>query len=78
MEGETNVLRHRIIQLAVAAAVVLAAVAADSAETITYTYDAKGRLKLVEHAGSVNNNVVANYTFDAADSRKNIKVTGAP
>jgi len=26
----------------------------------------------------VNNGVVANYTLDHADNRKNIKVTGAP
>ena len=49
-----------------------------AAETITYTYDAKGRLVLVQHSGTVNNNVTANYTYDAADNRKNLKVTGAP
>lgn len=51
---------------------------ASAAETISYTYDAKGRVTLVTHTGTVNNNVVANYTFDTADNRKNIKVTGAP
>jgi len=51
---------------------------ANASETITYTYDAKGRLILVQHNGTVNNNVVSNYTFDPADNRKNIKVTGAP
>ncbi len=47
-------------------------------ETIAYTYDAKGRVVLVTHAGSVNNNVIANYTLDRADNRKNRKITGAP
>jgi len=47
-------------------------------ETINYTYDPQGRLILVNHSGSINNNVVANYTFDRADNRKNLKVTGAP
>lgn len=51
---------------------------ARATETITYTYDAKGRLILVQHSGSVNNNVMTNYTFDPADNRRNIKVTGAP
>jgi len=51
---------------------------AGASETINYTYDAKGRLILVTHSGTVNNGVVANYTLDHADNRKNIKVTGAP
>ncbi|GAA0298052.1 hypothetical protein GCM10009087_04830 [Sphingomonas oligophenolica] len=58
--------------------IVAAAAVANAAETVTYTYDAKGRLILVQHSGDVNNNIVANYTFDAADNRKNLKVTGAP
>lgn len=70
--------RKRIIELALIGALIAAAGIASASETITYTYDAKGRLVLVQHAGTVNNNVVANYTFDAADNRKNIKVTGAP
>jgi hypothetical protein len=49
-----------------------------AAETITYTYDAKGRLVKVEHSGTVNNGVKAEYTHDKADNRKNLKVTGAP
>jgi len=70
--------RKRIIELAVIGALIAAAGIASASETITYTYDAKGRLILVQHAGTVNNNVVANYTYDTADNRKNIKVTGAP
>ncbi|MDB5581005.1 MAG: hypothetical protein JWR80_6181 [Bradyrhizobium sp.] len=65
---------------AVAAAAGVAALtgSAGASETTNYTYDAKGRLILVEHSGTVNNGVVANYTLDHADNRKNIKVTGAP
>ena len=59
-------------------AALAAAGIASASETITYTYDAKGRLVLVQHTGTVNNNVVANYTLDHADNRKNLKVTGAP
>jgi hypothetical protein len=51
--------------------------AATAAETITYTYDAKGRLVKVERAGSVNNNVKAEYTHDRADNRTNVTVTGS-
>lgn len=52
--------------------------AAVASETITYSYDARGRLIKVEHSGTVNNGVVANYTLDKAENRTNVKVTGAP
>jgi hypothetical protein len=52
--------------------------AAYAAETITYTYDARGRLKQVAHSGTVNNNVVTNYTYDKADNRTNKTTTGSP
>jgi len=70
--------RKRIAELVVVGALVAAAGIASASETITYTYDAKGRLVLVQHSGTVNNNVVANYTMDHADNRTNVKVTGAP
>ena len=70
--------RKRVAELLVIGALIAAAGLASASETITYTYDAKGRLVLVQHTGSVNNNVIANYTYDAADNRKNLKVTGAP
>ena len=60
-----------------AALIALTSVAGGS-ETINYTYDAKGRLIRLEHSGSVNNNVVANYSFDHADNRANVNVGGAP
>ena len=47
-------------------------------ETINYSYDAKGRLTKVAHSGTVNSNVVTNYTYDKADNRGLVKVTGAP
>ena len=52
--------------------------AVHAAETLTYTYDAKGRLVKVVHAGSVNNAIQAVYSQDKADNRSNVKVTGAP
>ena len=70
--------RKRVAELLVIGALIAAAGIASASETITYTYHAKGRLVLVQHTGNVNNNVTANYTYDAADNRKNLKVTGAP
>jgi hypothetical protein len=64
-----------------AGSIVLAAMAtglAAAPETVNYTYDAKGRLVKVAHAGTVNNNVVSNYGFDRADNRVNVHVSGAP
>jgi len=67
--------------LIVATGALLAAAAASYAsasETVNYSYDAKGRLVKVVHSGTVNNNVVTNYSFDKADNRVNVNVTGAP
>ena len=66
---------HRWLIALGAAAV---AAAAYAAETITYTYDARGRLKQVVRSGTVNNGVTTNYTYDKADNRTNKTVTGAP
>ena len=52
--------------------------AAYATETITYTYDARGRLVKVSRSGTVNNNVVSNYTYDHADNRTNKTTTGSP
>ena len=49
-----------------------------AAETITYSYDARGRLVRVSHSGSVNNNAVTNYSYDKADNRQTKTTTGAP
>jgi hypothetical protein len=49
-----------------------------AAETITYKYDAKGRLVEVKRTGTVNNNVTTTYQHDKADNRKNTTTTGSP
>ena len=51
---------------------------AGSAETVTYTYDAKGRLIKVVHTGTVNNNLTTDYTHDKANNRKAIVMTNSP
>lgn len=48
-----------------------------ASETVTYTYDAKGRLVKVVRTGTVNNNVQTEYTHDKAGNRKQVKVTGS-
>ena len=55
-------------------AALAATAAAMASETITYTYDARGRLVKVERAGGVNNNVKAEYAYDKADNRTNVNV----
>lgn len=51
---------------------------AGASETITYTYDAKGRLIKAERSGTTNNGVKYEYTHDKANNRRNLKVTGSP
>jgi len=57
--------------------IIIAAIgaAALASETITYSYDARGRLVKVQRSGSVNNNVTANYSYDKGDNRTNVNVT---
>ena len=63
---------------ALALAVLATAPAAKAAETVTYTYDGKGRLVKVVRTGTVNNNVTAEYTHDKADNRTRAKTTNSP
>jgi hypothetical protein len=60
------------------ATLLVAGTAAFATETITYTYDAKGRLVKVERSGTVNNGVTTTYIHDKADNRSNVTVTGSP
>jgi YD repeat-containing protein len=55
----------------------LIAAAAHATETITYTYDARGRLVQVQHSGTVNNGVTTTYTHDKAHNRTNVTTTDA-
>lgn len=57
---------------------ILLGVAANAAETIGFSYDAHGRLTKVARSGTINNNVVTNYTYDKADNRTNKTTTGSP
>lgn len=53
------------------------AVPAWAAETITYRYDARGRLVKVERTGTVNNGVTTTYGHDQADNRVAKTTTGS-
>jgi hypothetical protein len=53
-------------------------VPASAAETITYVYDARGRLVQVVRTGTVNNGVTTGYQIDKADNRTNKTTTGSP
>ena len=46
-------------------------------ETITYSYDARGRLIQVARTGTVNNGVTTSYQFDKADNRTSKTTTGS-
>lgn len=65
--------------LKVGGAFLLSVVASSAmaAETITYEYDALGRLKRVTHAGTINDGMSSSYTYDNANNRTNITVSGA-
>ena len=52
--------------------------AAFAAETITYQYDARGRLVQVARSGSVNNGVTTSYQLDKANNRTSKSTTGSP
>ena len=72
-------IKSRILALALGALGLAAAAVAS--ETITYKYDARGRLVEVTRNGTATgttNNVVTNYTIDKADNRTNKTTTGSP
>lgn len=68
------------MRISISAAVIVGMIwvsGTQAAETITYSYDAKGRLVKVVRTGTINNNVTTNYTHDKADNRKTVVVTGS-
>jgi len=70
--------RKHVALVLTAAAIAAVPALAVATETITYTYDAKGRLVKAERSGTVNNGVATNYSYDKADNRANKTTTGSP
>lgn len=68
----------RFARLMTGAAIIAIATPILASETITYTYDAKGRLTKVLRTGTVNNTVTAQYAYDKADNRSTVSTTGSP
>ncbi len=52
-----------------AASALICASSAQAAETITYTYDAQGRVIQVHSTGSANGPSTTTYTYDKAHNR---------
>lgn len=65
------------MRLGVTGVLLLAGAPALAAETVTYTYDAKGRLVRVVRSGTVNNGVATTYEHDKADNRKRVTTLGS-
>lgn len=65
-------------RISVSGLMLLSALPTFAAETITYSYDAKGRLVKVVRTGTVNNNVTVDYEHDKADNRTRLKTTNSP
>lgn len=53
-------------------------IAAHGSETVTYTYDALGRLVQTRHSGSVNAGIQTNVTYDAAGNRGAYAIATTP
>lgn len=67
-----------VVSRVVAAGLALIAGSALANETITYTYDARGRLTQVQVTGGVSNGVQQTYQYDAAGNRTLPQTTGSP
>ena len=59
-------------------ALLLTSSAASATETVTYSYDARGRLIQVARTGTVNNGVTTAYQLDKADNRTSKATAGSP
>lgn len=68
--------RLRIISLLGCCVFFLSSVA-HASSSITYTYDARGRLKTVTLSGGTHSGAATTYTYDKANNRIRKQVTGA-
>lgn len=68
--------RFKVLALACAGLMAIGPVA-QASSTVTYTYDARGRLKTVSLSGGAHSGAVTAYTYDKANNRVRKQVTGA-
>ncbi len=68
---------RQTIRIIIAGAIIAISTIAQAAETITYSYDARGRLVQVARSGSVNNAVTTSYAYDKAHNRTTKTTTGS-
>jgi hypothetical protein len=66
--------RRSIVALCLLISSFVPTFSATASETVTYSYDARGRLVKVARSGTVNNGVSACYAYDKADNRSNVTV----
>lgn len=66
---------NRILLISVGAIALLVPLGVRATETVTYTYDAQGRLVQSVISGTVNNGQTSNTSFDAANNRTNYSVS---
>lgn len=65
------------LALLTSTATLLLSGAAVASETVTYTYDARGRLVEVNHTGGPASGTKVEYEYDDAHNVKRKRVTGA-
>lgn len=68
---------NRSLLISVSIIAIAAPFKAQAVETVTYTYDAQGRLVQSVISGTVNNGQTSSTTFDAANNRTNYSVSVA-
>jgi len=76
MRSTDSMLARRLRSALLAASALFAIAPAAATDTVTYVYDASGRLVHVGHSGGVNDGASSTYSYDKADNRTNVTVTG--
>ena len=67
--------RWRSLLAAILLTCLMSALPVSASETVTYAYDARGRLVSVVRSGTVNDGVSASYSYDRADNRADVSVS---
>ena len=65
-----------IVALCLLASALATPAPANGSELISYTYDDRGRLVRVVRSGTVNDGIEATYSYDKADNRTHVTVSG--